>query len=64
MSQPLLLILLSECQMDGGEVLGLELRELLLWETHPSGDFINLGLQCDPTPLGVPELQFPGPAPN
>lgn len=64
MSQPLLLILLSECQMDGGEVLRLELRKLLLWETDPSGDVINLGLQCDPTPLGVPELRFPGPAPN
>lgn len=50
--------------MDGREVLRLELRKLLLWETHPSGDVINLGLQCDPTPLGTPELQFPGPAPN
>lgn len=64
MSQPLLLIPLSECQMDGGEVLRLELGKLFLWETDPSGDVINLGLQCDPTPLGVPELRFPGPAPN
>lgn len=64
MSRPLLLVLLSECQMDGGEVLGLELGKLLLWETHPSGDVINLGLQCDPTPLGVPGLRFPGLAPN
>lgn len=64
MSQPLLPVPLSECQMDGGEVLRLELRKLFLWETDPSGDVINLGLQCDPAPLGVPELRFPGPAPN
>lgn len=42
--------------MDGGEVLRLELKKLSLWETDPSGDVINLGLQCDPTPMGFPEL--------
>lgn len=50
--------------MDGGEVWRLELRKLLLWKTRPSGDFINLGLLFDPTPLGAAELQFAGPAPN
>lgn len=48
----IILMLLSECQMDGREVWRLELRKLLLWETHPSGGVINLGLLFDPTPLG------------
>lgn len=46
-------MLLSECQMDGREVWRLELRKLSLWETHPSGGVINLGLLFDPAPLGI-----------